>query len=412
MEEISERYIQAFHEDMDALGILKPDQMPRATKCLDSILTLIKELEAKGMAYSIDGDVYFSVMKHSGYGKLSKRDLNEQQLNADGRISQEESFKKKSAYDFALWKQAKKGEPSYQSPWGYGRPGWHIECSAMVREVLGNTIDIHLGGADLIFPHHENEIAQSEAATNKELARYWLHNGMVNVNGQKMSKSLSNFTTIRALLEDGVSPMTLRLFILQAHYRKPLDFTGDALKAAAAGWKRLNKALCVGNIFQDFLEWPEVSSSNQNQGAIKNSELPFDNRTTEICKEFTTAMDDDMNTSAALAFLFDLARPLHSLATKINQGELDKLQGRESENLYKQWKTLVHFSGVLGFFAETTKSPSDIPLENYIKEAIARRKEAKRLRDYGKADKIRQDLKEQGIDLIDKSDGETSWVRI
>ncbi|HGY5556660.1 MAG TPA: cysteine--tRNA ligase, partial [Prochlorococcus sp.] len=243
MEAVSERNIDAFHQDMDALGILRPDRMPRATKCLDGIRTLIGELEASGAAYSIDGDVYFAVLKHEGYGKLSGRDLKEQQQNADGRVADAEEARKQHPFDFALWKGAKAGEPSFPSPWGTGRPGWHIECSAMVREELGETIDIHLGGADLIFPHHENEIAQSEAATGQELARYWLHNGMVNVGGQKMSKSLGNFTTIRALLESGISPMTLRLFVLQAHYRKPLDFTADALDAAATGWKGLNGAL-------------------------------------------------------------------------------------------------------------------------------------------------------------------------
>lgn len=243
MQAVSERNIEAFVTDMARLNILPPDRMPRATQSLDAIRSLITELEAKGAAYSADGDVYFAVMKHAGYGKLSGRDLAEQQDNAAGRVATAEEARKQHPFDFALWKGSKPGEPSWESPWGPGRPGWHIECSAMVREELGDTIDIHLGGADLIFPHHENEIAQSEAATGHELARYWLHNGMVNVGGQKMSKSLGNFTTIRALLDSGITPMTLRLFTLQAHYRKPLDFSAEALEAAATGWKGLNAAL-------------------------------------------------------------------------------------------------------------------------------------------------------------------------
>jgi len=189
MQAVSERNIEAFVADMARLNIIPPDRMPRATQSLDAIRALITDLEAKGAAYSADGDVYFAVMKHAGYGKLSGRDLAEQQDNASGRVATAEEARKQHPFDFALWKGSKPGEPSWQSPWGPGRPGWHIECSAMVREELGDPIDIHLGGADLIFPHHENEIAQSEAASGHELARYWLHNGMVNVGGQKMSKS-------------------------------------------------------------------------------------------------------------------------------------------------------------------------------------------------------------------------------
>jgi len=210
MQEVSERNISAFELDMARLNILPADRMPRATRCLDGIRALITELEAKGAAYSADGDVYFAVAKANGYGLLSGRNPDEQQQGASGRTTSNEDARKQHPFDFALWKAAKPGEPSWESPWGHGRPGWHIECSAMVRQEFGDSIDIHLGGADLIFPHHENEIAQSETASGKPLARYWLHNGMVNVEGTKMSKSLGNFTTIRALLDSGISPMTLR----------------------------------------------------------------------------------------------------------------------------------------------------------------------------------------------------------
>ena len=242
-------------------------------------------------------------MKHAGYGKLSGRDLEQQQDNASGRVASEEEARKQHPFDFALWKGAKPGEPSFPSPWGAGRPGWHIECSAMVREELGDTIDIHLGGADLVFPHHENEIAQSEAASGKELARYWLHNGMVNVGGQKMSKSLGNFTTIRALLDSGVSPMTLRLFTLQAHYRKPLDFTAEALDAAATGWKGLNAALGLAAS----LSTPAPAEPPPALAAAR--------------QRFAAAMDDDLNSSAALAVLFELAKPLRALANRIERGD-------------------------------------------------------------------------------------------
>ena len=226
MTEVSGRNIASFHQDMDALGILRPDRMPRATQCLDGIRALIGELEAKGAAYSAEGDVYFAVMKHAGYGKLSGRDLSEQQDNAAGRVADAEEARKQHPFDFALWKGAKPGEPSFPSPWGQGRPGWHIECSAMVREELGDTIDIHLGGADLVFPHHENEIAQSRCANETaHMARTWLHNGMLMVEGQKVSKSLGNFFTVRDLLAEGHRGETLRLSLLSGHYRAPLDFT-------------------------------------------------------------------------------------------------------------------------------------------------------------------------------------------
>ena len=223
MEAVSEKYIAAYFEDMESLGVGKADAYPRATHTLDGIKRLVAELEQKGFAYPAEGDVYYSVQKFPDYGKLSGRKLEDMQAGASGRVEGEEENKKQYPFDFALWKAAKEGEPAWESPWGNGRPGWHIECSAMVRERLGETIDIHVGGGDLTFPHHENEIAQSEAVTGQPLANYWLHNGMIIVEGKKMSKSLGNFTTIRELL-DRYDPMAVRLFILQAQYRKPVDF--------------------------------------------------------------------------------------------------------------------------------------------------------------------------------------------
>ena len=410
MDAVSERNIDAFHTDMDALGILRPDRMPRATRCLDGIRGLISELEAKGAAYSADGDVYFAVMKHAGYGKLSGRDLSEQQTNADGRVADAEEARKQHPFDFALWKSAKPGEPSFPSPWGEGRPGWHIECSAMVREELGDTIDIHLGGADLVFPHHENEIAQSEAATGTDLARVWLHNGMVNVGGEKMSKSLGNFTTIRALLESGVSAMTLRLFVLQAHYRKPLDFTAEALEAATTGWKGLNAALGLGRVHAQALGWPDASSldtSAQVEQAAANGDLAT------AKQRFITAMDDDLNSSGALAVLFDLARPLRGLANRLDRGDQVDSAADELASLRERWLLLQELAAVIGLREEVQDSPSaeDGDDEASIDAAVAARTAAKAAKNFAEADRIRDELTAQGIELIDKPGGITEWRR-
>ena len=390
MQAVSERNIEAFVTDMARLNILPPDRMPRATQSLDAIRSLITELEAKGAAYSADGDVYFAVMKHAGYGKLSGRDLAEQQDNAAGRVATAEEARKQHPFDFALWKGSKPGEPSWESPWGPGRPGWHIECSAMVREELGDTIDIHLGGADLIFPHHENEIAQSEAASGHPLARYWLHNGMVNVGGQKMSKSLGNFTTIRALLDSGITPMTLRLFTLQAHYRKPLDFSAEALEAAATGWKGLNAALGLA----------ASSGEPANLSADLGAAL----------SRFVATMDDDLNTSAALSVLFELARPLRGLANRLERGDASAATEAAAPELRAQASLLLELAAVLGLKHEgqaAAGGPSDAAIEDLIEQ----RQAAKAARDFAGADLIREQLKAQGIELIDKPGGVTEWLR-
>ena len=415
MSEISERNIKAFHEDMDSLGILRPDRMPRATKCLNEIRSLIMKLEEKGAAYSIDGDVYFAVKKHSSYGKLSGRNLDKQKVNAGGRLN-EKNLKKETSSDFALWKKAKEGEASFMSPWGKGRPGWHIECSAMVLKELGETIDIHLGGADLIFPHHENEIAQSELANEKELAKYWLHNGMVNVDGQKMSKSLGNFTTIRALLESGFSSMTLRLFILQANYRKPLDFTNEALISASKGWSGINSALLLGFNNYELMNWPkpkELKKIFSKNNELMN-ELRFSDELSKIYKKFIDSMNNDLNTSGALSAIFDLAKPLRSINNKIKRGDIDNLSLKENKRLYSYWKILLELSGVLGLRPEFNQAKikgTSYPEESKIKDAIKDRIAAKYNKDYSKADQIRSDLKKEGIELIDKPDGSTEWLR-
>jgi cysteinyl-tRNA synthetase len=396
IETITERNIVAYFEDMDALNIQRPDRMPRATLCLDGIRTMIAELEARGAAYSIDGDVYFAVLKQADYGKLSGRDLASQRDDASGRLSETEEARKRNPFDFALWKGAKPGEPSYPSPWGDGRPGWHIECSAMVRQEFGDTIDIHLGGADLIFPHHENEIAQSEAATGKPLARYWLHNGMVNVGGEKMSKSLGNFTTIRGLLQQGISPMTLRLFVLQAQYRKPLDFSAAGLEAAANGWAGLKAALDLGPNHGAQLGWGEAAPPNgaELDGALAASR-----------QRFVAAMDDDLNTAGALAVLFDLARPLRALANRLRIGEPIRTADQAVES---RWQLLVELAGVLGLRCaddaqvSRTLDEQDGKLLERLRERLLLRLEAKRSRDFATADQLRAEILAEGVELFDK----------
>ena len=415
MQAVSERNIDAFVADMARLNILPADRMPRATQSLGAIRALIEVLEAKGAAYSADGDVYFAVMKHAGYGKLSGRDLSEQQDNAAGRVATEEEARKQHPFDFALWKGTKPGEPSWESPWGPGRPGWHIECSAMVREELGDTIDIHLGGADLVFPHHENEIAQSEAASGKELARYWLHNGMVNVGGQKMSKSLGNFTTIRALLDSGVSPMTLRLFTLQAHYRKPLDFTAEALEAAATGWKGLNAALGL-------IAAGCSTAITPAQGASDPAALPPDLAAAR--SRFAATMDDDLNTSAALAVLFELARPLRALANRLERGDAAAEAEAADPALTARGRLLRELAAVLGLKPEPRQliaasteagaggsAGAESPSAAEIEALIEQRRTAKAQRDFARADGIRDQLRNQGIELIDKPGGICEWLR-
>ena len=393
MQAVSERNIEAFEIDMGRLNILPADRMPRATGCIDGIQNLIGELEAKGAAYSSDGDVYFDISKAKNYGKLSGRDTNEQQQGASGRTTDGEDTRKRHPFDFALWKGAKAGEPSWDSPWGPGRPGWHIECSAMVRQELGLTIDIHLGGGDLVFPHHENEIAQSETANGATLANLWMHNGMVNVGGTKMSKSLGNFTTIRALLDSGVSPMTLRLFVLQAHYRKPLDFTAEALDAAASGWKGLNSALLVGERHSEVL-------GDDAKSAESSSELE------EQRLRFITAMDDDLNSSGGLAVLFELARPLRALANRLDRGDAIN---NEDKRLQGQWQLLRELAAVLGLCAEkeSEKTHDDADIQAAIEARLA----AKASKNYAEADRIRDELSRKGIELIDRAGGITDWIR-
>ncbi|MDZ8086621.1 MAG: cysteine--tRNA ligase [Nostoc sp. DedQUE12b] len=393
MEAVADRFIKAYFEDMARLSIKEADEYPRATHTMNGIQRLIHELENKGFAYPADGDVYYAVRQFSEYGKLSGQKLEDLQAGKSDRVNIEdpEYQKKKDSFDFALWKAAKPGEPAWESPWGAGRPGWHIECSAMVRDRLGDTIDIHAGGADLIFPHHENEIAQSEAVTGKPLARYWLHNGMVTVDGQKMSKSLGNFTTIRDLLDRGVDPMAVRLFVLTAQYRTPIDFTDEAIAAATNGWHTIKEGLLFGYQYGKKLGW----------GVGTTSLLP------ETVERFQETVNNDFNFPGGLTVLFELAKELR------REGNIIVHEGKtetSAEDLQLQWQTLVTLAGVLGLEAkieaETYKSNGLSDTE--IEAKIQQRQEARKAKNFAESDRIRDELQAQGITLIDSRDG-TRW---
>ncbi|KYC38512.1 cysteine--tRNA ligase [Scytonema hofmannii PCC 7110] len=395
MEAVAERFIQAYFEDMRRLGIQDADEYPRATHTMNGIQRLIHELENKGYAYPSHGDVYYAVRQFSEYGKLSGRKLEDMQAGASERVNLEdpEYQKKREPFDFALWKAAKQGEPAWDSPWGKGRPGWHIECSAMVRDRLGDTIDIHTGGADLIFPHHENEIAQSEVVTEKPLAKYWLHNGMVKVDGEKMSKSLGNFITIRELLDKGVHPMAVRLFVLQAHYRKPIDFTDEAIASATKGYETLKEGLLFGYKYGKQLGW----------GVGNYSLLP------EFVDRFTEAVDDDFNFSGGLPVLFELAKELQREGNILtHEGKTEKTP----DDLLSEWQTLVKLAEVLGFDAKVEEEPSnnDDLSDAKIEELIQKRQEARKTKNFALSDRIRDELQAQGVTLIDSRDG-TRWHR-
>ncbi len=400
MQEVADRYTQAYFEDMARLNILEADEYPRATHSLDGIKRLIHELEHRGYAYAAGGDVYYKVRQFQDYGQLSGRKLEEMKAGASGRVEDDpDGQKKEDPFDFALWKQAKPGEPAWESPWGPGRPGWHIECSAMVRDRLGDTIDIHAGGADLVFPHHENEIAQSQAVTGKPLAKYWMHNGFVTVNGEKMSKSLGNFTTIRQLLDEGnVAPMVVRLFVLQAQYRKPIDFTDEAIASATQGWNTLKEALLFSDQYGENLGWDKIEVSAE--------PLP------EFVERFQAAMDDDFNTPSALAVLFEIAKEIRrDRNLLVHEGKTDT----DPELLKQRWRTLVTLANVLGLEAdadlETTAAQSNGLSDAEIEALIEQRTAARKAKNFAEGDRIRDQLQAQGITLIDKPGGVTQWHR-
>ncbi|WP_072622564.1 cysteine--tRNA ligase [Spirulina major] len=393
MEAVSDRYIAEYFQDMDRLNILRADAYPRVTEHIPQICDLIATLIDRGLAYAAGGDVYYSVEHFPSYGKLSGRKLADLQAGAGGRVSTDEPGKKRHPFDFALWKAAKPGEPSWESPWGAGRPGWHIECSAMVKSILSDTIDIHTGGSDLIFPHHENEIAQSEGATSQPLAHYWLHNGMVKIGGDKMSKSLQNFVTIQNFLERYPDPMVLRLFVLQAQYRKPLDFTEEAIASAENAWHTLKDGLRFGLEYGDRLGWHQP-----------------DRRETDYTRRFRSVMDQDINTPNGLAVLFELAKELRRVKNiLVHEGEMPSNTG----DLEAQWRTLVELAGVLGLDATLNDGePAEVSglSDGEIDGWIAQRTAARNAKNFAESDRIRDHLKAQGIVLVDTPTG-TTWHR-
>ena len=370
-EEVSQYWYKQFENSMKALNTLKPDIEPFATKTLGEMIGMVKDLINKGYAYEVDGDVYFRVKKFPHYGYLSKQPIDK--LESGARI--EVGEKKEDPLDFALWKKDEKF--GYKSPWGIGRPGWHIECSAMSRKYLGKTIDIHAGGADLIFPHHENEIAQSECANGCKFVNYWLHNGFVTINKEKMSKSLGNFLTIDDLLKKYDSN-TIRFFILTNHYRMPVEFSDEALSSASAGVKRMLNA--------------KRTPVDENLDITK----------TEEYKEFTDAMDDDLNTSKALAVLFDLANK----ANKDEEGAftiLFKLAQTLGFTFEKATLSDDEISGVVGRVSE--KLGEDF---KSMDEILSYRKKARDEKNWPVADKIRIAFDDEGIILKDTKEG-TTW---
>ncbi len=394
---LTERFIDAMHEDERALAVLPPDLEPRATQSIDAIIAMVQILIDKELAYvGTNGDVFYAVTKFKDYGRLSGKNLDD--LQAGERVDVD--LAKRNPMDFVLWKMAKANEPAWDSPWGLGRPGWHIECSAMSTCCLGNHFDIHGGGMDLQFPHHENEIAQSEGATGEKFVNVWMHNGFVRVDDEKMSKSLGNFFTVREVLKK-YRPEIIRFFILTSHYRSPLNYSDESLNDAKAGLDRLYIAL---------------------RDALPDDKIPENFIVLDDYKvRFEQAMEDDFNTPEALAVLFGLAN------------ELNKAKKHKSENKIVLTATLKYLGGLLGILQDEPDAflkgkrhsiIGDITIsitpsttmkltsgDEYIDQQIQARLDAKKAKNWALADKIRNDLKDQGVILEDSPDGTTSWRR-
>ncbi len=377
MAELTERFIDAMHEDERALSVLPPDIEPKATQSIPDIIAMIEILCAKDLAYvGNNGDVFYAVTKFEHYGQLSGKNLDD--LQAGERVDVD--LAKRNPLDFVLWKMAKENEPSWPSPWGLGRPGWHIECSAMSTCCLGNSFDIHGGGMDLQFPHHENEIAQSEGATGEKFVNVWMHNGFVRINEEKMSKSLGNFFTVREVLKQ-YQPEIIRFFILSSHYRSPLNYSDEQLNDARLALTRLYTAI---------------------RGCdVQNASIDLDYKV-----RFEVAMNDDFNTPVALSVLFDLARELNT-AKEVKSAKVQDLVA-----------TLRFLGGLLGivqgdaddFLKSGVVNGEAINVE-LIEQQIQARLEAKKAKDWGLADKIRNDLKEQGVIIEDVPNGLSTWRR-
>lgn len=396
--EVSEKYIKCFFEDINRLNILESVKRPKVTENMAEIIEIIQKLIDNGFAYEKDGDVYFEVKKYKDYGKLSNQKIEELELGA--RIDVSEI--KKNPMDFALWKKKKKeGEPFWESPWGQGRPGWHIECSAMAKKYLGDTFDIHGGGQDLVFPHHENEIAQSKCAYHGNFANYWLHNGFIQINGDKMSKSTGNFFLLREILEK-FSGNAVRLFILSTHYRKPINFSFENMEDTKKALQNIVKSM---NKFEGIVE----KYKNEKTADIKN--LDFSQKIDEFDKKFEDAMDEDMNTPQALATIFDQIRETNKFIS-VNKDELSTIYA-EIEKSYESLKRKI--GNVFGIEIEMENSAKEEDGENMeltkklIELLIKLRSEARSEKNFKLSDEIRDELKVLGVEIKDNRDGTTDY---
>lgn len=379
-EEISEKYIKEFWTDAHGLNFKDATVHPKATENIDEIIEIIKTLEEKGYAYAVDGDVYYRTLKFKDYGKLSHQPIDD--LQSGARIAVGD--KKEDPLDFALWKAAKEGEPYWDSPWGKGRPGWHIECSAMNKRYLGNTIDIHCGGQDLIFPHHENEIAQSEAANGCMFSKYWMHNGYINVDNVKMSKSLGNFKTVREIA-DVYGYEVIRYFLISSHYRSPINYNLEIIEQCKSALERLYN--CRESL--------DFAIKNAKTDIADNEEILalIDSRK----EQFINSMDDDLNTADGIAAVFDLVSDIN---TKIINKEVSKNVCQKAANMFDE------LTGVLGLVYNRKSNDINDDIEKLIEE----RQQARANKDWATADRIRDELKAQGITLKDTPQGVT-WVK-
>lgn len=382
VKEIAERYIKEYYTDADALNLKRATVNPRATEFMNEIIYFVKDLVDKGYAYEVNGDVYFDTKKFNDYGKLSHQNLEE--LEAGARIDVDE--RKRDPMDFALWKAQKPGEPAWESPWGLGRPGWHIECSTMASTLLGDTIDIHGGGIDLMFPHHENEIAQSEARNGRPFAHYWMHAAFLNINNQKMSKSLNNFFTAREILQQYDSE-TIRLFMLSGHYRNPINFSADLLEQSKSALERLYNS--IGNL--------EHVIEMSNDRELNDNEKAFAEKLDEYRNRYIEAMDDDFNTADGISVIFDMVRDIN---TNINESSAKSIA-------VKALNLIRELGEPLGILQKSVRGN----LEEEVQRLIEERQAARKSKNYALADKIRDQLKEMGIVLEDTPQG-VRWKKI
>jgi cysteinyl-tRNA synthetase len=406
IKEIAEKYIKLHDEDMAALGVVTPDVTPKATEHIEEMIDLISVLLDKGHAYCVDGDVYFAINNFHQYGGLSGRNLEE--MIAGARVDIND--KKKNPLDFALWKNSKEGEPFWESPWGKGRPGWHIECSAMSRKYLGETFDIHGGGEDLVFPHHENEIAQSQAATGKPLANYWMHNGFVKINSEKMSKSLGNIFPVREILKI-YHPEVLRLFMLQSHYRSPVDYSESSLAETRSGLVRCYTTL---QLLKETLGKQAISAAASNEKNLAKQQ-EYLSKLKDLKEKFDSSLNDDFNTAQALGYVFEAVRLTNNfMAMEKN------MPVAIQKNIFDETrKAFDHFGAVLGVFQDDPDHFFNFDREmevskrglnvGEIESLIRERQAARAAKDWTKADAIRQDLAGLHVVLKDTANT-TSWI--